>query len=31
VSTSGLAAGTYYIAFKAAGDGVTHQAAFAVK
>jgi hypothetical protein len=31
VSTSGLAAGTYYIAFKAMGDGVTHQAAFAVK
>ena len=31
VSTSGLATGAYYIAFKAAGDGVTHQAAFAVK
>jgi outer membrane protein assembly factor BamB len=31
VSASGLATGTYSIAFKATGDGVTHQAAFAVK
>jgi hypothetical protein len=31
VSTSGLSAGSYYVAFKATNDPVTHQAAFTVK
>lgn len=31
VSTAGLASGSYYVAFTATGDPVTHQAAFTVK
>jgi hypothetical protein len=31
VDTTGLAGGTYYVAFTAGGDPVRHQAAFAVR
>jgi hypothetical protein len=31
VDATGLATGSYYVAFKAAGDPMTHQASFAVR